>query len=70
VQVRGLIARRRSGLLDRLSAVRPRDLASEHGTSWPGLASIGIAAWGSARCCGLTGTGRRMLVTARATPSR
>src|SRR5215468_9261428 len=41
-------------LLDRLSAVRPRDLASEHGTSRPGPTSIGITArefgaalWGS-----------------------
>jgi hypothetical protein len=44
VQVRGLIARTAVRLLDRLSAVRPRDLAAEHVTSRPGLASIGIAA--------------------------
>jgi hypothetical protein len=51
---------------DRLSAARPRDPASECRTSRPGLASMGIAARGSARRCGLTGTDRGMLLAARA----
>jgi hypothetical protein len=48
MQVRSLIARTAVRLLDRLSAVRPRDLTSEHGTSRPGQAGIGIGARGSA----------------------
>ena len=70
VQVRGVIAREAIGPFDRLSAVRPRDLASEHGTSRSGQAVIGIAAQGSARRCGLIGADRGILLAARATPSR
>ena len=69
MQVRGLIARRRSGLFDHPLTVRWRDLVSEHGTSRPGPAGIGIAA-GVRRSGAGSGTGGGMLSPVRATPSR
>jgi len=45
LQVRGLIARRRSGLLDRLSAVRRWDLAQERGTGRVGSGENSTVGW-------------------------